>query len=93
MEILNGLTGQDVGIHKLMQAGEIRGWGRGNAIDLVGLIENVSVYEAAKRLDEWFPANGNPVTMQATTETPRVSGNIPANGNTPLTFTLKDVNP
>jgi DNA primase len=65
----------------------------GNAIDLVGLMENVSVYEAAKRLDEWFPANDNPATLPVTTETPRVSGNLPANGNTPLTFTLKDVNP
>jgi DNA primase len=65
----------------------------GNAIDLVGLMESVSIYEAAKCLDEWFPASGNPATIPAIIEAAPESSNIPAKGNTPLAFALKDVNP
>lgn len=65
----------------------------GNVIDFVSLLENISIYDAAKRLDEWFPANGNPAIVPATTETSSESGNSPGTGNVPLTFTLKDVNP
>jgi DNA primase len=65
----------------------------GNVIDFVSAMEGVSVYEAAKRLHEWFPAIGNPATNPATAESLPESGNIPANGNRPLAFALKDVDP
>lgn len=56
----------------------------GNVIDFVSAIGNVSAYEAAKLLDEWFPASGNPAT-----ETPRKE--LVSEGNTPLAFTLKGI--
>jgi DNA primase len=65
----------------------------GNVIDLVGLMENISIYEAAKQLEEWFPANGIPTAIPATAKTPLESGDIPATGNMPLAFTLKDIGP
>src|SRR5665213_2296515 len=65
----------------------------GNVIDLVASMENLSAYEAAKRLDEWFPAGGNPATVPATTATPSETGNGSERANTPLAFTLKDVSP
>ena len=65
----------------------------GNVIDLVASMENLSAYEAAKRLDEWFPANGNPAKVPATTASPPETGNGPERANATLTFTLKDVDP
>jgi DNA primase len=61
----------------------------GNVIDLVASMENLSAYEAAKRLDEWFPVGGNPATSVIAPETGNGSGRV----NAPLAFTLKDIDP
>lgn len=70
----------------------------GNVIDFVSAMESCSPYDAAKRMEEWFPAGkGNAATKPATE-----SGNAhpepenpatAADRNRPLAFTLKDVNP
>lgn len=65
----------------------------GNVIDFIASMDGLSAYAAAKNIDEWFPANGKPETLPATTEVPRESRNSSGNGNTPLAFTLKDVDP
>ena len=67
----------------------------GNLIDFVALMENLSVYDAARRLDELFPAiaspaGGNP--SSAIVAPPVIV--VPAEGtrtNVPLGFALKDV--
>lgn len=69
---------------------ETRGKASGNILDLVSAMESISVFDSAKRLDDWFPANGNPATESVvnqltTDETPIV--------NKPLAFELKDVTP
>jgi DNA primase len=63
----------------------------GNVIDLVCAMESVSAFEAARRLDEWFPAGDNPAPVPAKT-TPKADDGA-GGGNAPLTFRLKDVNP
>ena len=75
----------------------------GNIIDFVALMEQCSVYAAAKRIDELFPAgsdqsvSGAPRTKyRAMNVTPGVDDANqagPTAGNQPLAFTLKDVNP
>lgn len=65
----------------------------GNVIDLVASLENLSAYEAAKRLGEWFPAGGNPATVPATIAVPPETGNDSERANMPLAFTLKDIDP
>jgi hypothetical protein len=76
----------------------------GNVIDLVAAMENLSVYAAAARIDEMFPASGNAAitnpangkedihqrTDPVTTSQAETSGEA---GNKPLGFVLKDVNP
>ena len=74
----------------------------GNIIDFVALMEKCSIYAAAKRIDEMFPAGGSRTTTTARTDiTPKpgtqkpetVDPGSPAGQNTPLAFTLKDVKP
>ena len=62
----------------------------GNAIDLVALMENLSPYEAARRIDEWFPASGSPAIKATAPEPQPDVGN---GGNRPLAFRLKDICP
>jgi len=68
----------------------------GNAIDFVALMEQCSVYAAAKRIDELFPAANTDVVQGGkrintdATDAPKVAA--PAH-NMPLAFSLKDVNP
>jgi len=70
----------------------------GNVIDFVAAMENCSTYDAAKRIDEMFPA-GSPAAKSApepdTAEgKPGAESNAAtATGNKALTFVLKDVNP
>jgi len=75
----------------------------GNIIDFVALMEQCSVYAAAKRIDELFPSRGDQAVREAS-DTRARPANAPhgpddanpagaAAGNQPLTFTLKDVNP
>jgi DNA primase len=73
----------------------------GNVIDFVALMEQCSVYAAAKRIDESFtagshhddaplPAAGNKSTAR---ETDGGGPMLAIGGNRPLAFALKDVNP
>jgi|SRR5665213_225148 len=66
------------------------GNGSGNVLDFVSAMEGLSVFDAAKRLDEWFPANANSATE---TVVNRLSTERTAIVNKPLAFQLKDVNP
>jgi DNA primase len=71
----------------------------GNVIDFVALMEQCSVYDAAKRIDEWFPAGSG----HAAAGTPAADASAPPSDaadpvaapghNKPLAFALKDVNP
>src|ERR1017187_5217540 len=73
----------------------------GNVIDFVSLMEPCSAYAAAKWIDERFPAataSGAelPATASGNQETPPSVPATPApdsDKNSPLAFTLKDVNP
>jgi DNA primase len=70
----------------------------GNVIDFVALMEQCSVYDAAKRIEEWFPAgSGDAATKPARESGKNHSGlenpATAADHNKPLAFTLKDVNP
>jgi len=76
----------------------------GNVIDFVAAMENLSVYAAAARIDEMFPACGNPAKGNPATDaasapqrTDAPAGNQPETStetaNKPLGFVLKDVNP
>ena len=55
----------------------------GNVIDFVCLMESIQAYEAAAKLNEWYPEGlpPKPITAAEPEE------------NRPLAFTLKDVNP
>jgi CHC2 zinc finger/Toprim-like len=76
----------------------------GNVIDFVAAMESLSIYAAAARIDEMFPATGNPagnvvsnIPGRADHEVDRVAGS-PAEEpgescNKPLGFALKDVSP
>lgn len=64
----------------------------GNVIDLVAAMEGISAFASATRLDEWFPASGNPKEIVAANPLPD-SGNGEGSVNVPLKFTLKGVNP
>ncbi len=55
----------------------------GNVVDFVCLMDSITPYEAAAKLNEWFP--------DGTAATPTASA--APEGNKPLAFTLKDVNP
>jgi DNA primase len=56
----------------------------GDVIDLVGLIEGIRLpLEAAKKLVEWFPQNGNGAEHKP--------AHAVAETNKPLSFTLKDI--
>jgi DNA primase len=67
----------------------------GNVIDFVASMEGCAAYEAATRIDAWFPS-GNAATKPAKepgNTRPEPGKPAPtANGNRPLAFTLKDVN-
>jgi len=75
----------------------------GNVIDFVALMEQCSIYDAAKGIGEWFPAESNhagavrPAKEANGTSSARPSdvANPVANAgrNQPLAFVLKDVNP
>ncbi|MGD0499077.1 MAG: CHC2 zinc finger domain-containing protein [Bryobacteraceae bacterium] len=75
----------------------------GNVIDFVAVMERCSAYDAAKRLDELFPATSDHGAKGASEpNAAAVSGGCrseeanppPATGNNrPLPFVLKDVNP
>lgn len=75
----------------------------GNVIDFVSLMERCSPYDAAKRIDEWFPSGSDHGTARlrprdsGATSSARPSGAanaVPTQGrNQPLAFSLKDVNP
>ena len=76
----------------------------GNVIDFVAAMENLSIYNAAARIDEMFPATGNPAISNPATDAvsarqtadgvARNPAETPTStGNTPLSFVLKDVNP
>lgn len=68
----------------------------GNVIDFVALMEQCSVYAAAKRTDEWFP-NGNGKERSVEPDdgmmTKEVFEALVNPTNNPLAFQLKDVNP
>jgi len=74
----------------------------GNVLDFVAVMEQCTVYAAAKKLDEWFPG-GNRVSRGGSKTDAGVTGTVipsdPAireaasGGNRPLAFVLKDVNP
>ena len=55
----------------------------GNVIDFVCLMESIQAYEAAAKLNEWYP-DGLP---------PKPATAAEPEENRPLAFTLKDVNP
>jgi CHC2 zinc finger/Toprim-like len=75
----------------------------GNVIDFVALMEQCSVYAAARRIDELFPATSDQVMSGASRTQSAVMNatrgpddSNPAGaiaGNQPLAFSLKDVNP
>jgi DNA primase len=76
----------------------------GNVIDFVALMEQCSVYAAAKRIDELFPGRSEQAVSEASDRRGSRAMNATrgaddANqagtgaGNQPLAFTLKDVNP
>ena len=71
----------------------------GNSIDFVAAMEGCSPYEAAKRMDEWFPGGMRPQEGErvhpspAQIATPLEQGSTDRSGNKVLAFTLKDVNP
>jgi hypothetical protein len=74
----------------------------GNVIDFVALMEQCSVYAAAKRIDELFPERGGrareaPERNVGETDAVLASHEADPQGapgrNKPLAFTLKDVNP
>jgi len=74
----------------------------GNIIDFVAQLEQCSVYAAAKRLEELFPATSADshtapaISAGARSETPQttVANSLPtSNNNKPLAFALKDINP
>jgi len=75
----------------------------GNVIDFVALMEQCSVYAAAKRIDELFPAesshaangtSGTDAGARSAGRGPEEANPASASGhNKPLAFTLKDVNP
>src|ERR1035438_7756862 len=68
----------------------------GNVIDFVSLMEQCSAYDAAKRIDEWFP-NGSgkerSVDPHDGMMTREVFDALVNPKNNPLAFQLKDVNP
>ena len=74
----------------------------GNVIDFVAVMEQCSAYAAAKRIEEMFPASGNPAIHNPANDAGRAYQQIEAGnpadtptgtGNKPLAFVLKDVNP
>jgi hypothetical protein len=75
----------------------------GNVIDFVALMEQCSIYGAAKRINELFPAtNDQPVSAGAGIKNGAMNATRVAEdsdpagavvGNQPLAFTLKDVSP
>jgi DNA primase len=68
----------------------------GNVIDFVALMEQCSVYAAAKKLDEWFPdGKGKEKHMEPHDGmlTRAVFDALVNPKNNPLAFQLKDVNP
>ena len=76
----------------------------GNVIDFVAAMENLSIYSAAIRIAEMFPETGNAAISNTATGTAdgiHRTDAVPVNpadapistGNTPLGFSLKDVNP
>jgi DNA primase len=73
----------------------------GNIIDFVAVMEQCSVYAAAKRIDELFPATsgsaGGGASPADAERTPvhaaELATSETSGGNRPLTFALKDVNP
>jgi DNA primase len=60
---------------------------QGNVIDFVAAMEGVQAYDAAAKLNEWYP---NGLTKVADAQDP---GATETTGNRPLAFQLKDVNP
>src|SRR5580658_7352944 len=72
----------------------------GNVIDFLALMEQCSVYAAAKRIDEMFPATSDQSarvasgTINGTTNGANEAHQaVTTAGNQPLAFTLKDVSP
>ena len=60
---------------------------QGNVIDFVAAMEGVQAYDAAAKLNEWYP---NGLAKVADAQDP---GAPETTGNRPLAFQLKDVNP
>jgi len=74
----------------------------GNVIDFVAVMEQCSVYAAAKRIDEMFPTGSNLATAgpaktdanaKSASHGPEETDTASAGHNKPLAFALKDVNP
>jgi DNA primase len=72
----------------------------GNVVDFVCVMDSVSAYEAAAKLNEWFPESLSPTSLVkpgpvANSADPPAPGNTdPVSGaNKPLSFGLKDINP
>jgi DNA primase len=68
----------------------------GNVIDFVAAMEHCSAYEAAKRIDELFPAGNPPAAKSAPAPEVATSdshASVSAGSNKPLAFVLKDVTP
>ena len=57
----------------------------GNILDFVAVMEGVAVVDAAKKILEWFPTNGNSPSVEERRPEPVVQD------NSPLGFELKDV--
>ena len=63
--------------------------GKGNVLDFVAAMENVSVRDAALRLTEWFPVSGERQRASAQAEPPPAAEAKPE--NKPLAFQLKGI--
>jgi DNA primase len=61
----------------------------GNVLDFVRLMEGVQAYEAAAKLNEWYPDGSVNKESHVATSTPEVKSEV----NHFLAFQLKDVNP
>src|ERR1700740_461554 len=63
----------------------------GNILDFVAVMESVAVLDAAKKILEWFPANGNSAKQEAPKpESAPKTEPVPTE-NTPLSFELKGI--
>jgi DNA primase len=69
---------------------------QGNVIDFVRAMDNCTPYDAAAKLNDWFPGSAAPANGSGNGHASSPFAAVPAaepEANRPLAFTLKDVNP